>query len=62
LAPESIATWIVALVGVTAAIVQLLSATRFRRSPTQESARKLLRGSLLYLPVMLVLVSIRAIL
>jgi protoheme IX farnesyltransferase len=62
LAPESIATWIVALVGVAAAVVQLLSATRFRRSPTQESARKLLRGSLLYLPVMLVLVSIRAIL
>lgn len=62
LGPVTIVTWIVAGLGLLAAILQLVSAYKFRRNPSQETARQLLKGSLLYLPVMLVLVSIRAIL
>lgn len=62
LGPDGVFTGFVAVLGLAAAMLQLSSAIHFRRSPTQESARQLLKGSLLYLPVMLVLVSVRALL
>ena len=62
LGPDGWFTGIVAVLGLAAAMLQLSSAIQFRRNPTQESARALLKGSLLYLPIMLVLVSIRALL
>lgn len=62
LGPEGWASSVIAIFGLAAAVLQLFSAIQFRRNPTQESARKLLKGSLLYLPAMLVLVSLRAVL
>lgn len=62
LGPEGWITGVVALLGLAAAGLQLSSAVQFRRNPTHDSARQLLRGSLLYLPVMLVLVCVRAVL
>lgn len=62
LGPDGWLTGFVAVLGLAAALLQLSSAIQFRKNPTQESARQLLKGSLLYLPVMLVLVSVRAIL
>lgn len=62
LGPDGLLTGFVAVLGLAAALLQLSSAIQFRRNPTQESARQLLKGSLLYLPAMLVLVSVRALL
>lgn len=59
LRPDSIATWIVAGLGVVSCLWQAVASFRFLQSRNDVTARKLLRASLLYLPAILLLVVAR---
>jgi len=59
LRPDSIATWIVASLALFLAVYQLGASVRFLKSRDQQTARKLLRTSLVFLPAMFLLVVVR---
>jgi protoheme IX farnesyltransferase len=59
LGPDSVPSWIVAIVALLIAGYQLLWSIRFLKSRDQVNARKLLRTSLVFLPAIFLLVVVR---
>lgn len=57
--PESAFTWLVSLLGAAACMSQLIASVRFLADRNDQSARKLLRSSLLYLPAIMMLIVVR---
>jgi protoheme IX farnesyltransferase len=61
LQPQSIVGWGIAILGVVLCLGQVAASLRFMKSRDRQTARSLLRNSLLYLPGILILVTIRAV-
>ncbi len=59
LRPDSVATWIVALLGAVSCLWQLVASVRFLKDRNNTTARTLLRASLIYLPAIMLLVVVR---
>lgn len=59
LSPDSTATWIVSSLALFLAVYQLGASVKFLMSRDQQTARKLLRTSLVFLPAMFLLVVVR---
>ncbi|MEQ1830271.1 MAG: heme o synthase [Pirellula sp.] len=57
--PMSAVTWMVAIMGAVACMGQAAAAYRFLRDRNDQTARKLLRSSLVYLPAIMMLVVVR---
>ncbi len=60
IAPDNILTWIGALCGVAACLYQLRAAIVFFRNRNDQTARRLLYASLIYLPAMMLITMIAA--
>jgi protoheme IX farnesyltransferase len=59
LRPETVPSWIVAIIALSTAAYQTVSSIRFLMKRDQSTARKLLRTSLIFLPAIFLLVVIR---
>ena len=62
LQPQTPVSWLIALLGSLLCISQMMASIRFFKSRDRVTARSLLRHSLLYLPGILILVTIRSLL
>jgi protoheme IX farnesyltransferase len=60
--PQSTITWILAVLAVVSCLSQMAASIRFLRDRNQQTARKLLHRSLIYLPSILLIVLVRSIL
>jgi heme o synthase len=60
--PESPVTWFLAALAVISCLSQIAASIRFLRDRNQQTARKLLHSSLIYLPSILLIVLVRSIL
>jgi len=57
--PNTPATWVVTVLAVLIAVYQLASSLKFLRCRDQQTARKLLRTSLVFLPAIFLLIVVR---
>lgn len=59
-APMSSLTWVLAILGALSCVKQIVASIRFLKARNEQTARKLLHASLIYLPSIMLIVLIRA--